>query len=179
MTADPAAFLKQFDDPAHKDLFAYWHAKRAGRLAPARGDIDPVEIPHLLPDLALVDVVDGGARFLFRLIGTRIVERGDDDFTGSAIDEVALGAWRDHLRELFADLVQRRTAVFSNATLVLSKGQRLGVRQLLLPLQVDGEPVGKILFSPRFARLPGEVRQRSLRWTDVTQVIEERRHHFG
>ena len=48
----------------------YWFKKRAGRLAPTRADIDPVDIAPLLPRVMLVDVSTDPVDFRFRLAGT-------------------------------------------------------------------------------------------------------------
>ena len=56
------------------ELFDYWRAKSQTRLAPARQDIDPRDIPRLLPWIWLIDVVDGGADFRFRLGGQKLIE---------------------------------------------------------------------------------------------------------
>jgi hypothetical protein len=39
----------------HRDLYAYWFSKRGSRSMPARGDVNPVDIPLLLPYLILVE----------------------------------------------------------------------------------------------------------------------------
>ena len=71
------------DDPILGPALAYWIDKRGSRLLPSRRDIDPVEIPpKILPHLQIIDVVDGGARFRYRLIGTATVDAYGEDFTG-------------------------------------------------------------------------------------------------
>jgi hypothetical protein len=37
--------------------YAYWEAKRDGRLMPSRSDIDPTDIPKLLPYVTLIEVL--------------------------------------------------------------------------------------------------------------------------
>lgn len=71
-----------------EEIVAYWESKRAGRLAPRRADIDPTEIPRLLPYLFMLDVLDGGADFRYRLIGTHITEGMGRDVTGKKISEL-------------------------------------------------------------------------------------------
>src|ERR1051325_6866611 len=62
-------------DPVLGPVLRYWFDKRGARLMPSRRDIDPVEIePRLLPNLQITELVDGGARFRYRLAGTAIVE---------------------------------------------------------------------------------------------------------
>ena len=43
--------------PQPQTALAYWQAKRGARPMPAPGDIDPVEIPQLLPYITLIEVL--------------------------------------------------------------------------------------------------------------------------
>jgi hypothetical protein len=63
---------------------------RHGKL-PGRQDIEPVEIPDLLPYLVLYDVVpqeSGCPRYRTRLVGTRVVELLGDETTGKFLDDI-------------------------------------------------------------------------------------------
>jgi len=54
-----------------RPLLRYWEARRAGRTAPARGDIDPLDLPPtLLPHVVLIDVKREPLAFSYRLAGT-------------------------------------------------------------------------------------------------------------
>lgn len=73
----------------HQDALAYWRRLRgAGDALPGRQDVDPLDIPDLLPWVNLVEVHggphDGPAkpRFRHRLVGTGIVDMTDSDGTG-------------------------------------------------------------------------------------------------
>jgi hypothetical protein len=68
----------------HLDLYRYWDSKRAGRAIPARHDIDPAEMRHLLPHLSLVEATIEG-RFRYRLVGTRVVQDLGRDVTGTEV----------------------------------------------------------------------------------------------
>ena len=57
------------NDPVLGVVLAYWDQKRGTRLMPCKRDIDPIEIPRrLLPNLQLIDVIDGGERFRYRFV---------------------------------------------------------------------------------------------------------------
>ena len=56
----------------HFDLYAYWDAKRGARSMPARADLEPAEIPVLLPYLMIVG--KDGDQFRYRLVGTAVVK---------------------------------------------------------------------------------------------------------
>jgi hypothetical protein len=69
-------------------LYEYWRAKAGAEGAvPRRGDIDPTELPDLLPNLMLLDVERDPLRFRYRLVGTRVVDFSYRDFTGTYLDE--------------------------------------------------------------------------------------------
>ncbi|HEX9789596.1 MAG TPA: PAS domain-containing protein, partial [Kiloniellales bacterium] len=68
-------------------LYQYWQSKQGDRLMPARADIDPTEIPKLLPILLLIDVV-ATVSYRYRLVGTEIVSSAGQDITGKLFDEV-------------------------------------------------------------------------------------------
>lgn len=64
-----------FDSPTLGAAFDYWTAKCAGRPWPDRKEIDPVDIPKLLPHLALIDVrreEDGELALFSRLAGLEL-----------------------------------------------------------------------------------------------------------
>jgi hypothetical protein len=51
---------------------SYWDSKRRGRSMPSRADIRPDELRDWLSQLMLVDVIDGGRDFRYRLLGTKL-----------------------------------------------------------------------------------------------------------
>src|SRR5271165_4002420 len=67
----------------HLDLYAYWQAKRGARLMPARSDIDPADIPALLPYVMLIE--KAGNQFLYRLVGSGVVREVGHDATGTYV----------------------------------------------------------------------------------------------
>ena len=75
--------------PRVRQLFDYWQSLRAARGAlPGRAAFDPLAIPSLLPHLTLIDVVGRPPRYRYRLIGTRMVDAFNGDFTGRWLDDV-------------------------------------------------------------------------------------------
>src|SRR3546814_16827016 len=54
-----------------RPLLQYWSERAAGRAAPRRSDIDPLDLPSsLLPHLLLIDVERDPPDFRYRLAGT-------------------------------------------------------------------------------------------------------------
>ena len=50
----------------------YWRDRRGSRSMPGRNDISPAQLKAHLPYLLLADVIDGGADFRYRLVGTEL-----------------------------------------------------------------------------------------------------------
>src|SRR5258706_6731263 len=71
----------------HLDLYRYWLAKRGSCTMPARSDINPADIPALLPYLGLVNKVDD--QFRHRLVGTAVAQEIGHDPTGSVVGSYA------------------------------------------------------------------------------------------
>jgi hypothetical protein len=69
-------------------LAEYWRSKRPGSALPSRKSIDPSEIVQHLPWIFMADVVDGGADYRYRLLGTSIVSANYRDVTGRSFREL-------------------------------------------------------------------------------------------
>jgi hypothetical protein len=136
---------------ATTELAAYWQSKQAGRIAPSRRDIDPIDIPpHLLPRVFMFDVVNGGADFRYRLIGTGIVDGAGRDSTGAMISRLykdtpdSLAAMMDILRRAVAEA---RPLYVSGQMVWLRHGQEIltGFQAVFLPLSADNATIDIIL----------------------------------
>ena len=80
--------------------FDYWQAKCRARVMARRRDIDPTEIiPRLLPNLQITELIDGGLRIRYRLVGTAIVDAYGAELTGKHFDQVFLGQRLEHVKE--------------------------------------------------------------------------------
>ena len=75
-------------DPRVHRLLGYWLSKRGDRRLPSRADIDPAEIPELLPNVILIDVDHHARRFRMRLAGTAICDTYHRDITGEDFENV-------------------------------------------------------------------------------------------
>ena len=133
--------------PLLQRLADYWLARRAGRVMPARRDIDPLDIPWALSRTYVVDcqrhaTLPGGWRYRFRVAGTEI-----DAAYRQLLSRAALRhAWLDEVvsPEILAPVQQRWRQVSEFGHILHIKGRvyRLGGSivqgsRLLLPL-ADG-----------------------------------------
>ena len=125
-------------DPDLKALHEYWAGKCGGRKMPSRSDIDPTEIPGLLPHVFIAEVHQPG-RFRFRLVGTAICERWGENYSGKWLDELSLGEERDAVLQQYAHALQSAAPSYDSAEFTSEFGRYLNYRRLLLPLSCDGE----------------------------------------
>lgn len=138
-------------DPTLGALYRYWNRRRGHRRMPDRRDIDPLKLGSaLLPHLGLMDIVEGGTRVRYRLLGTAIVERFGSDPTGKFMDEVMSGSYSEYIHGLYRELVRARAPVFSESVFRWDAGGYLRTRRLYLPLTHGGESVAIALIGQVF-----------------------------
>jgi hypothetical protein len=67
-----------------RQLHRYWLSKHIDGRPPARADIDPVtEIPRLVANLMIIDALEDD--FVYRFVGTEVVEQAGEDMTGRSV----------------------------------------------------------------------------------------------
>lgn len=151
-----------FTDPRLEQAYLYWRDKAAGRAMPSRGDIDPIEIPKLLPDVMLVERHDDG-RYRYRLIGTENTRAHGVNATGRFLDEVLPGPdYSAHVLALYDECVETRRALYSEC-LFFSPARREPERHtkvLFMPLSPDGETVNMIFVVQVFLYIDRATRER-------------------
>lgn len=134
-----------FTDEILRALWTYWSAKRGEAEIPSRSDIDPVEIPRLLPHIQLVETIEPDGRFRYRLCGTAIVEAYGRDLTGRFVEE-AIPQHR-HAVALRHYRLVRDTAqpIFARTQYESQRGAQIIANRLILPLRNCGPRVSMLL----------------------------------
>lgn len=113
---------------------------------PARTDIDPVQIPKLLPWIMLIDVEGSGATFRYRLVGSEIANLVGASLTRKTVGSTVGGRYTEWLLGVYRTAVEQKKPVFSQSELAFgSHGQTRVVSRLMLPLSNDGSSVSMIL----------------------------------
>jgi len=139
----------------------YWRRKAAGRRMPRRGDLDPIEIPRLLPHVMLVEVAEG--RYRYRLIGTENERAQGINATGCFIDDVLKGPeYKTHVIGLYDTVVRERRPVYSE---MLFLSPEIGAierhtKVLFMPLSDDGEAVNLVFVMQIFLYIDQATRDR-------------------
>ena len=139
------------DDPVLGPALEYWASKRGGRSMPRKRDIDPIEIPaKILPNLQIIEVIDGGARFRYRLIGTALVEAYGKDFSGRIVDELFPDGRLDFVQSLYRSVCASKAPIFSRNKYHTPRDVDLFSMRIYMPLSEDGIAVQNILGVMRF-----------------------------
>lgn len=135
----------QIESTLLQELYAYWDRKCAGRAMPSRGDIDPLEIPQLLPNLLICEVESNTERLKVRLVGTKIVEFYGGDYTGQYFDEVDFGDRREAVLSAYLDCIHSMQPSIQAHMFWNIRGLHYEVERVILPLSNDQKRVDKVL----------------------------------
>lgn len=146
-----AAELDLARDPARfPDLvFAleYWAAKRGNRFAPARSDIDPLDITAILPRIMLADVVrDAAGRlgFRYRLSGTGIGRTHGSELTGQGPLDLRPAPYGALIDAHYRQVMQLRRPLAHVITLRTDQ-KTCAYARIILPLSSDGAAIDKLM----------------------------------
>jgi hypothetical protein len=148
-----AAELRLDDPELAPDLrqaFDYWQAKRGGRLAPSRADIDPIEIAPLLPRVMLVDVSADPVDFRFRLAGTGIFRIHGAELTNKRALELEPPAYAALIHRLYCEALTRRAPI-AHRLLIECETRRSAYMRIMLPLSEDGAAINRLLTVESYA----------------------------
>lgn len=139
--------LASCSDPVIVQAGRYWKSKRTDGRMPARRDIDPIEIPALLPYFFLIEISNGasGYRYRFRLIGTKIVQWAGRDATGRFLDELSYGIDANLIAEEYANLIGSKRPRYDERNALWPNKDYNYYRRLVMPLSNDGEKIDMMM----------------------------------
>jgi hypothetical protein len=144
MHADiPPLAATDIADARLRSLFELWDERRDGMPMPNRASIDVLELKAWLGNLLLIDVVEGGRDFRYRVYGSTLAQYYGRDLTGKTLAEA-----RAETRELVRQ--EYLTVTTEGRPLLVLRNRQVRHRQarvakLILPLTCDGLSVGMLL----------------------------------
>ncbi len=130
-------------DERLRTLYLLWDGKRRGRTLPARSDFDHAELAPWFGNLILLDVLEGGKDFHYRLFGVTLAEEAGFDMTGRKLSDYPITSLLPHFRAVFAEIIRRRAPALSEHDPAVPNVRRR--RRLILPLGRDGETVDMMM----------------------------------
>lgn len=127
-------------------LVDHWQAiSPAGRL-PGRQHFEPLAVVKLLPNLWLLDVIDGGIDFRVRILGTEIEDVGTWARTGATLQESFPAPEAGVLCHELRKVVKTGRPIWHENGLFFTPSRTIsGVERVALPLARDGKTVDMIL----------------------------------
>lgn len=140
----------QLVDAALRDVLDLWQALAAGRLMPARADIQPRSFLKDLPDLALVDVQRQPLRMRYRLVGTNIANAMMRDLTGRWYDEIYPRHVMAQVLQVYGWIVERRSPLRTTGMALFFDRRMYSYEVLNMPLSSDGQTVDMVLVAMKF-----------------------------
>lgn len=132
--------------PIVREAYRYWRGKKRGDRLPSRADIDPVEIPRLLPNISLVEREAGSGRYRYRLLGSALVELLGQEATGRYLDEIYPDFDRSESRRYRDQVFEmgKPSHRIGRPSLRFPK-DFITVERLYLPLAEDGRRVDMVM----------------------------------
>lgn len=123
---------------------AYWHRIRGARRMPSRKDLDPLDIPELLPYVMLIDVLRDPLDFRFRLLGTGHDAIVASNYKGVRFSELAHLRRGNAVWDEYERVAVERTPLRSFVPYVGTDRSVRCIEHCLMPLSTDGETVDMI-----------------------------------
>jgi hypothetical protein len=126
-------------------IHAYWKSCCRGRRMPARSDIDPVDVPALLPFIFLVDVLSDPRDFRFRLAGTHFRTFAGTEVTGRLVGDVFPPEFNAEVLYHWNNCVERQELAVGSGKLWVPERDHVEWEGIILPLSPDGTTVNMLL----------------------------------
>jgi hypothetical protein len=134
-------FADHLSNPSLHLIIAYMMRKTDAKRLPRRSDIDPAEIPALLPHIMLIDVLGSRERFRFRLVGTHITRAIGEDNTGRDFQDLPRGTFLPWLPAICERCVTERQLQEVWGDLHWAGQRQTLVEAFYMPMSSDGETV--------------------------------------
>lgn len=121
-------------EPVLAEALDHWNRIRRPGPIPQRTALDPVDIPKLLPHSELIDVIDGGADFRYRLLGSDIVLVSRQNYTGLRVSEIPDQRPPSVISSLYRACVNERRPISVALPYVGTVAEVARIAALVLPL---------------------------------------------
>ena len=126
-------------------LYDYWRSCADARQMPSRGDIDPTLMRDCLPNISLIDILDGLASAVVRLAGTRVRDVYGFELTGKCLGDLEWGENAEYWKSVYRRILDKAAPLQGAIQGPICKREHITLFWPRLPLSDDGERVNKIL----------------------------------
>jgi hypothetical protein len=126
------------------ELYKYWNALRDGRPTPAREDVDPLAIRHILADTMILEA-DADHAFPVRISGTRLNALFLDEQKGRSFTGLFAPQDRRTACTMLLSMINGARPVIARLSAAPEGGTPASLELLLLPLSPRGKEQARIL----------------------------------
>jgi hypothetical protein len=123
----------------------YWRSLARTGKPPSRSDIDPLDIPNLMPQVILLDVQHEPWDFRFRLIGTNVVYHLSQDWTGQWMTQIPHMAPPSRIFTSCVVVASSGTPQRSEPPYVGPHQDFVTAEDTILPLSRDGDVIDMLM----------------------------------
>lgn len=136
-----------------RTAYNYWLSICNGRQFPSRQDINPVDIPNLLPYVFLVNVPENQQEMNIRLLGSAIVDFLGHDPTGKLLQEHLHDDNSIQLLDGYHQVLENRCGHYLENSLFTGCSETIRYNRLLCPLSSDNQNIDCIFGAVSFERI--------------------------
>jgi len=134
-----------FLSPALDDAFAYWQQIRGDAVFPPRDALVPETIVSLWPYILMVDVIDGGRDYYFRLFGQRLVDTYGEQTGRTLMTARVPEVVRDRCKRIFDHCLAHAEPTYAYWPESASERRPfVDIEALCLPLSSDGTTLDRM-----------------------------------
>ena len=137
-------------------LYDYWRSLCRNGSYPARQDIDPLDIPDLLPCIFLLDVIGDAEDFVFRLAGTLVEDAFSMPLRGKSVRLIHNAAGTALPVCQHVEVARGGGPRYREGIVLAAGREHWRTQRLLLPLSSDGRRVDVLMGGALFL-LGGQV----------------------
>ena len=130
----------------------YWLNKKGARAMPSRRDLDPVEMPHLLPHVLLLDVMHEPLDFRYRLIGTTVEYHLHRSLVGLRLREISHQAPGSIIWTTLEGIVADKQPVSSSIPYVGPHKEYKTAEDLIMPLSDNDDTVNMMFVTVAYSK---------------------------
>ncbi|MBX6322827.1 MAG: PAS domain-containing protein [Rhodospirillaceae bacterium] len=126
-----------------QQAYSYWQRKKGDRPFPTRQDLEPDEMKPFLPQVMLIDVLNGPLDFVYRVFGTGISLPLGRDYTRKSVRRLEPPQFAELIWRQYGEALTARAPVLHSVERVAGGMTRRYLR-LTMPLSTDGTTVDKL-----------------------------------
>lgn len=132
-----------------------WKRTAGGRIAPRREEITPSLLRTALPWIWMIDVIDGGKDFRFRIAGERVIQFMGRRYAGELMSDNLDNPFFERMRAILIECIRGREPVHVGPIRSNLKDKEFfEMEVVVMPLSEDGHAVTTLFGAMDLRALP-------------------------